>query len=527
MQVVLAFITLFNPSEPRNVDEPYPIGVRAFGEFGDIVVAGDEIQIYLSDAGYVSSPSDNPANQNFSPRLKEPFAITAKLFNGSEPSGKSDVSFGNIIIMNGDGKLDNILKYGWDGRDIEIKKGEHTDSLSSFITVFIGTIKTITWNRKEIQLSLRDKQTFFDRPLAVSTYGGTGDYDGSADVEGRPFPLTWGEVKNLEPLLIDPALLMYQYHDDQTNSVDSVYDKRVLLTNEGDVADLSITSVSAASYKTDLVRGAIRLGSSPDGRVTCDVKGHSNGGYLTSTSDIVRDIAVNRGVISLEDPGDLDTTSFTNFETDFGHIIGIHISSKFVNTGVILDELMAGAGGFWYFDRDGKLVVGQLKAPTSPITTLFDKDTSSLLLLTQNNEALPSWKRILMYDQVLSVMGREDVAGSVTDEDVAFVSREFRLVEAFGSGVRAQFRLAREVLVRSFIRTETNAQIEVDRLLALHEVKRDIYQLKLRGKLFELWLSDIVTLQINRFDLSVGKDFIIMSIDENVRTGMTTVELWG
>lgn len=526
---ILAHVRAFNPTEPGTMTWPFPYGVQPYGGIASIAVQGAEVTLLFSDDGFTSEPTDDPANAIFSPRLTVPFSLKTRLFEGNEPTGRAVASKGEIRIANADGELDNRLRWGFDGRMIEIKSGVKGADLASFSTVFTGTVAGIRWTESELILQLRDRQTLFDSPIGVGSFAGSGGLEGNADVEGRPYPGVYGKVLNVEATFVDPALLIYRIHDRNVQAIDAVYDQRVALTNEGDVADLTATSVTAGQFKTNLANGAFRLGAKPAGRVTVDAQGDSAGSYVSTTGDIVRRIAGRSGQVI--DPDDIDTSAFTQLNTDFGHVVGIAIPAQEVDTSEIITALMAGAHGWWFFDNLGKLTVGQLKAPASPTDTIEARDFSLSPPLERTGVQTPSRARNVEWGRMWSVMGREDVAGAVSDADVALVSREARVAVAQDAAVRTNYALARDVTARSFIDTEANAQTEADRQLALHKVLRDVYRVELTNSLFRFTPGQVVTLKIPRFDLSGGKDMVVIGLEESAGPGAApdraACELWG
>src|SRR5215211_4700481 len=77
-------------------------------------------------------------------------------------------------------------------------------------------------------------------------------------------------VLNVQPVLLDPARLIYQYND-AAGGVNAVFDSgAAVYAYAGDAADLFTGTVPAGQYRTDNSRGLFQLGSRPVGTVTCD-----------------------------------------------------------------------------------------------------------------------------------------------------------------------------------------------------------------------------------------------------------------
>ena len=54
-------------------------------------------------------------------------------------------------------------------------------------------------------------------------------WEGFPDLEGKPRPLLYGEVLELEPVAVDPSRLVYQWHDRTSQKLQAVYDNGVAL----------------------------------------------------------------------------------------------------------------------------------------------------------------------------------------------------------------------------------------------------------------------------------------------------------
>ncbi len=522
-------------------------------------VTGGETTIYASDDGYKTGASESPPSQYFAPRLTRAYQLRATLFTGDEPSGGSRVSFGDIVLQNGDEGLDEFLTFGWDGHQIELLEGEPTAVFTDFTVVFRGTTAGILWDEDKLTIRLRDGREFFERAVQTNVYGGTGQLDGDANVEGERKPLTFGTAKNVPALLIDPAALVYQVHDGSIEDVTDVRDKGVSLVDNGDTTDVYSSAPPAGKYKTDLASGVFRLGSSPDGLITADVRGDNSGSYASTTAQVARRIVTQRlAGDSLTDPDDLDTGSFAQLNLDVPGPAGVFVGA-IIDLGRLLDDLLGGVGAYWLFTRTGIFQVAQLKAPTPAIARLTltavlagadygsldfagDDELDGTALATINaasgdvlaprgiarsNDPRPSHRRQLEYRRMWRVQSPDELAGGVSDADVALYSREVRRVSATAEVVKTKFKLARDVAVRSHLDVAADATIEVVRQQNLFGTRRDVYRVTVPGILFDRWLGEIVTLTSTRFSLSEGQDFVIIGIDENANRDEATLTLWG
>ena len=71
-------------------------------------LSGSAIEtLYYSGEGFITEPTDSPANQFFEPRLVEPISFTRTMFSQGRIGGFSAPGFGNLVLTNADGELDD------------------------------------------------------------------------------------------------------------------------------------------------------------------------------------------------------------------------------------------------------------------------------------------------------------------------------------------------------------------------------------------------------------------------------------
>lgn len=504
-------------------------------EFTFLMVAGPlnggGTFIRLSDKGFHSTPSDTPANQTFSPRLLTALKIGVVASRGGEFSGRSEPAVGDIVVANPDGSLDSDLTFGWDGREIEVLAGGPDFTLEQFETVFKGTADGLTWDERQILIRLRDRQLFLNKPVQENLYSGAGLLDGNSEVKSKPKPLTYGVVNNLEPLLIDTTSLVYQIHDGSIQAVDEVRDQGVALTDDGDLTDVYTWTPVAGKYVTNLFKGVMRLGASPAGRITADVQGDNAGlgigGFINTTATIIRRIVTTRlGDDDLTDPDDIDVPAFNTVDSLFSGEIGLHIPAVARQTSSILDEMMVGAVGFWTFTRKGRLTIGLVRAPQTASRTLTNAD-NLLPGVRRLPTVAPSWRRRVGYEPMQVTQDPDELAGAVTDANVAKFGAKHRFVSVSDTTVRDKHALARDAETLTLLNLEADASALAQELQDTFGPDRDRYQWRVPRALLRFWVGDVHTLQISRFGLDAGKNFLILGITEDASKDSVTVEYWG
>lgn len=112
----------------------------------------------------------------------------------------------------------------------------------------------------------------------------------------------------------------------------------------------------------------------------------------------------------------------------------------------------------------------------------------------------------------------------------AFIRERQRFVTASDTSVQTRHKLAREAEVASLLDNAADATTENARQFALLDSKWDIYRVPVRRKDaddFRLKLGDTVTLKLNRFGLSAGRDMIIGGMATGSDADELILTLWG
>jgi hypothetical protein len=75
---------------------------------------------FATGLGYVSAPTDLPPNVYWEPRVIAPIDVKRDIFTSGRTSGRSRMSFGDLVLNNADGQLDYLLTHGFSGRLVRI-----------------------------------------------------------------------------------------------------------------------------------------------------------------------------------------------------------------------------------------------------------------------------------------------------------------------------------------------------------------------------------------------------------------------
>lgn len=485
---------------------------------------GGTTRVYLSDRGFYTEPTDSPSNVSYLPVVNNPFQFDVSILNGDEFRGGLP-SFGAIRVKNGIGDFDNFADYFWTGRTVTIYAGGKDFSRSDYEVIFKGTVRDIEFDEDEIIINISDKSTILETSFVQSLYQGTGGVEGGVDINGDVKPLCYGEVFNVPLKLVNAGLNIYQVHDGSIEQVVKVYDRGVALTNEGDVADITSTSVTSGQFKTQLSGGYIRLGGNPDGTITADIKGDNTGGYINKTGAIISRLVQTKMGQNNFTSDDIDQGSLNALDVAYPNAVGIYINNK-TELNNVLNNLTIPMNFYWVFTRQGGLSVNAVDAPSSSFLTINQDqildDTFEQLLYIN-----PAWRISAGYQKNWRVQSLDDLAAATTTAQKEFAIEEYRKLITQDSITRGRTLIQREVSFNTSLTLELDANDYLDRLIRIYQTKRNVYRFTTYNLLFKVFVGDTITIKYPRYGLENGKDFVIVSISEDAEDNQTTLEVWG
>lgn len=521
--IYLIELSPYDPLLMSTLSGSAPFGSLAFGEF-DLPLIGAISEVYLSNLGYTTTPTDSVANVHYLAQVDNPMQFDVSIAAGGD-FGSSAPSYGSISIANSDGQLDNLSGYMWAGRRVVVKAGARDFAYEDFTEVFIGVVNGIESDEEKINLTIRDNRLKTDQLLQPSDYAGTGGKEGGTDLANTPKPLCFGEVKNLEPILVDAANLIYQVNDGSILSVDGVRDAGVALTFEADVADITVGTVAVGQFKTQLSGGYIRLGSTPLGRITADVKGSNAGSYVNTAADITRRILTSYLGSRGFDASEIDSGAFNDLASDLSGAMGIYLTEKVSATDVI-DRLINPCGAYWTFTRLGKITCGMIAVPGDFNLEITDEDVDERGIDIPTIVP-PTWKISVGYAAVSVVQKEDELAASTTSAIRSLVGEQYRYLNNESEAVRARNDHSIERTFQTQLVNQVDAQQLLSRLIVIFGQQRRLYRVPVWKMLFRVFIGDILKVSYPRHGLDGGKNLLVTGVSEDLESGITTLELWG
>lgn len=460
---------------------------------------GSLVTRYFSDRGFVSAPTDTPANIGYEDIVLKVPSIRSQMSDVFK--GKSTVSFGEIIIDNSNGVRDSWLADAWDGRQIKMFLGDVSWNKADYRLIFFGVADDIqAYGNNKLTLSIRDRQQLLKIPIQQNRVGGAGS------TKDQKIPVCYGEVKNVEPVLIDSATRKYQVHDGSIQALDAVYQDGVLL--------------GGGNYTATLGSGFFVMNVAVTGRITCDVKGSNAGSYVNKTADIFSRIITDRSSLV---SGDIDNASITQLNTDAPGIVGIYVSDDAATVLSVLDELVGGAGGYYCIGRDGKARVGLFKAPSgTPVLTIYDDDIklASLELVKR----ITPMKSIRVGYAKFYVTISSGAAAGLNEATRQRLSDEY-LVSYAATGA-TNFLLAVDGDIEGTCYVSVgDANTESARRAVLWGSIRRVFKCQVTTAAQQVNIGDVIQLSFNRYSLSSSLA-VIVAITESATSGFVDLEVF-
>lgn len=508
-----------------------------------------ERRLFYSDTGYFSQPTDTRRCQLWRGRLSSlTIERTVALSPESYNDGRVSLS---ATLSAGDGGLDDVVaSNAIDGRDIAVLVGPRSVTASrdsDFSPLFGGS--AVTWQsdgsadgNSSVSIQAEDRTYRLDEPLQLAQYDGTGGIGGTTEIKGQSRPTAFGRRRNITPVLIDQGNNIYQVHDRRIQAVDAVTDRGEEYVNDGDLASyaaLVAWTPVVGHYVTCLAIGCFRIGSTPAGAITCDVKGDADtalGGYVDTIPGIVRRILLQRAAWTA---AEVEFGSFDRLEYDLPGEAGYYLAPEGATTDAnwsaaprtkmrdVIAYLLKGVAAYPYVGRDSRYRVDRLREPDAAavVATLTSGDILSLREMPLPDAIYPpTWRRRVGYAKSETVQ-TTDLAATMSDDRRAFVQKPWRIATADDNTVRIRFLRSKDPdPIESNLENEADAQDLADYLMSLWSVPRQLLEVVVRpapGHLIEY--GDTVRLFWPRLGLGAGRIVRAFPVREDLDRSVTLV----
>lgn len=180
--------------------------------------------------GFTTGVSDTPPSTNYPARIGDSVMLARTAFAARRTTGQAQPSAGELTVWNGDGALDYLRGYSFDGRSAVMYRGKSPATYPSGWTKTLdATMHAAEWTTDGIRLNVRDAQKYAAMLYQPTLYAGNNvapdGLEGTADdLKGKPKPHGFGYCFNAPVPCVNPDKLIYELHDGVIASVDDVRD---------------------------------------------------------------------------------------------------------------------------------------------------------------------------------------------------------------------------------------------------------------------------------------------------------------
>ena len=500
------------------------------------------LQTFLfATQGFATRPTDAPASTVARERLLQP-ANYSRALDVSAPFGVVNTGFGECVLLNPDGELDALLRYGVDGSQFRLlAKAETGGAYPADWTVCLVTSMDRVECREpgRVSIVLRDGvKSLLDKPVCT-TFAGTGGLEGTAAMTGQPKPRVYGAPFNA-PLTLLNGNDIYLMSDKPYTACFANFDGRYIIYNEAagydnvaNYAALVAQSVSPGMAYRCGVDSVVKLGSVPAFPATFDgsrnVAGYASP-WRTQVGEVVSDMAEDAGLSVGQIDGSVAAVS---------GVVSYFVRDTSTTYTQALDSVARSRGCFVGFDRLGVLQLQPWAAPLGIPACSFN----------QHNCRVESFRQQVPYGVIKAngarnwtPMSNADVANATKAASLEFATQlaNSTMSTASAGSVPAKHPLAtpfefeylgyNDNVVGNIIPSGIMASASVGGVEALIGVERDALQLAAPLSLALLTAVDlgaVVQVTLPRYGLSSGKLYRVAGIRYEFAMRKLIFTLWG
>ena len=468
------------------------------GRYTLLVEVDTTVPRYLSTVAYTTLPTDSPANRVYSPVVSGGVAFTETL----PLDGSATLSVGDIELNNDDGLLDSWLDDIWVNKPIRIYIGDVSWVRADFRLIFTGIVDNINSRAaNRLNISLRDKLQRLNTPVSETLLGGT------TSNKDRLIPLCFGEVHNVEPLLVDPATLKYKVHG-------SAIERLIEVRDNG----------APVSVNESLIDGTFTLVAQQAGTITCSVQGDKPTTYSNRIADTITRLVTGYGKVSDRlTTADIDTAQFAEFNAAHPQPVGVYLNDR-SNVIEVCQQLASSVGAQISMSREGLLRLLKITLPATgtPLVVTPSDYVAKSLEIKERVDVKAAIK--VGYCKNYTTQTGLNTGLPASHKDLFM--QEYLSVTAKNQSVADTYKLNTEpVQTDTLLLTESDATAEANRLLTLWQQPRTVYKFVGYSHLLTVPLGQALTLVSPRFGLSEGKTGIVVGIQSDWVSRRVTIEV--
>lgn len=400
------------------------------------------------------------------PALSTGLSYEEFLFGRGSVGGISASAVGEIVIPNADGEFDYLENASFSGRTYRSYYVDDSREPQLYVT---GVITSSEFSIDEVTFTVSDRFASLDTPLITNKFAGTnlgmgaaGGLEGGVEIKGQNKPRLYGRCRNIQPYVINVFQLIYACNYDKdgnrapVHSFWNVFGKGAEYLFQEDVADMDALialDVDESYYATCIAEGAFKLGTVPNGEVTCDVM--ESFGEESSVARCVEKILLDFPEV------EVDLTSLESVHSLSKCPAGLYVTGE-ETTLECINLLLNSLEAWMVPDVSGKAFFGAtpqlLKFPKHVIDgRKIAAGTLERLPSTRNKNNVPNHSVTILHTKNWKVLEQGSLIDSIPEDLLGFLS----LLEFFSTQYRKAVVSSPSVLVQE----PTSEAVEYETLL--------------------------------------------------------------
>lgn len=518
---------------------------------------------FCTGTGFVTKPNENPPNLTYLPRVAQAGSITASMFANGATSGSSVVGKGEITLRNIDGAFDYLSDWGFDGRNVTVRRGEETGAYpSGFPIMYTATMSQSRPETSKFVFQLRDMQYVLDKPIQKLKFTGTNGPDGlegtPSDIKDKFKPMLIGKAWNVTPVCVNTLKLIYALNIRNTVGFDlvpdidavasfdgisggvaansgvyigaaSVYDSGAALTKGADYTteeEMNTQTPASGTYRVYPAGGYFRLGLGPTGALTVDCSDNESATTTAPTvANLIKSLLIQEaGVL----PTSINQASLDTLNAANSSAVGFYATEE-TKFPVVFDAFCASVGAWYGFDRLGIFNIKQVVFPLSnPVFTINDSSSYEMLSTADTSNGVPASSLIMQWGKNYTVIKGTEVIG-VPEARKLQLELESRETEIKDANVQVKHPLATSIKVVSAFYDDPTT--EATRQFNIYKEGHKRYRVRVNLNVEDseqiLTLGNVGFVKLPRFGLHNGKNLMVIGYTLDCNNNWIDAILWG
>jgi hypothetical protein len=471
----------------------------------------------------------------YEPRIEKLPTFSRSIRTSLVGGTSTELSFGELRLLNGDGGLNAMRDDYFDGRKITIKKGDSAAAYGTFTTVMIARIAGLSFEPGYVSVRIRDRLPELNNVYSDKVYGGTNSLpngvDGRPDdIKGQYRPAVWGIVSNMQPVLVNTSKLIYEVCCEGAEHVRNVFgggaylEKGSAYSTESDMYSNQPAPGTFRLYQSGSAC-YFRLGSTPYGKVTCSVFKHIANSNFVAAAGMLELILLQRSFVS---GTDYNASDFTTLKQKSNGPLGIVVQPG-ETIASLIDRICGTVGAWWGFDLTDQFRVKlfDFGSSVAALTAVQLRDIEG----QASDEEIP-WRITIPGDWNYATQAKSELAGIAQENTsrVGWLTNETRDQTSENTTIKTQRLTAREQRHDGYFTAISQAQAEATRRLGLFGTRRDVVTAKLMDYASYAGAIDLgvtVTVQHSEIGYTSPRTMIVTGIDIDLDANTADLTLWG